>query len=120
MAPICETLALKPARLRNIPFPTLFRLRTSSMQITLDTAVLETLLNHAASAARLVGHLDDAIAAAGPLADHIDAIACELSELLGNPHPVPSVRPSYDDDEPTEARPCPALPPRKQLAGGAQ
>jgi len=29
-------------------------------------------------------------------------------------------RPSYDDDEPTEVRPCPALPPRKQLAEGVQ
>ena len=73
-------------------------------QLSLDIAVLETLLKHAASAARIVGHSD--ALAAGPLADHVDAIVHELSELLGNPHliaaPVPSARPSYDDDEPTE------------------
>jgi len=87
------------------------------MQLNLARSTLEKLLAHAASAARIVGHLD--APAIEPLADHIDAIVHELSELLGNPHPVPSAVPSYDDDEPTEVRSCPALPPR-QLAGGAQ
>src|ERR1043166_4014979 len=54
------------------------------MQLTLDSAVLEKLFAHAASAAHLVGHLDDAVAA-GPLAEPIDAIAHELIELLGAP-----------------------------------
>lgn len=47
-------------------------------------STLEKLLNHAESAAHLVGHLDDPIAA-GPLADHVDAIVHELTELLGDP-----------------------------------
>lgn len=63
--------------------------------LTIDRATLERLRAHAASAARLVGHLDDALAT-GPLGAHVDAIAHELGELLGNPHlraaPVPSVR----------------------------
>jgi hypothetical protein len=92
------------------------------MELTIDRATLEKLLRHATSAARIVGHSD--ALTAGPLVDHVDAIVHELSELLGNPHliaaPVPSARPSYDDDEPTEVRPCPALRPRKQLAEGVQ
>jgi len=97
------------------------------MQLTLDRAILDTLLKHAMSAARLVGSIDDGdggALAVGPLADDIDAIVHELSELLGNPHliaaPVPSARPTYDDDEPTRVRSCPALPPRKQLAEGVR
>jgi hypothetical protein len=60
-------------------------------KITLDTAVLETLREHAASAARLVSYLDDGIdsaSAVGPLADYVDEIFHTLSELLGNPHLV--------------------------------
>jgi hypothetical protein len=53
-------------------------------KITLDRSTLDKLLNHAASAACLVGHIDDAIAA-GPLADHVDAIVHDLTELLGDP-----------------------------------
>jgi hypothetical protein len=55
-----------------------------SNQLKIESAVLVDVLRHATSAARIVGH-SDAIAA-GPLADHIDAIVHELSELLGNPH----------------------------------
>ena len=52
--------------------------------------VLLDLLTHAASAAHLVGHLDDK---AQPelirqLGDHVDAIAHELAELLGKPDAV--------------------------------
>jgi len=68
--------------------------------LTRDRAILEKLLAHAAAAARIVGHIDDP--AIEPLADHIDAIVHELSELLGEPHriaaPVPSARPAFDDD----------------------
>lgn len=53
--------------------------------ITIDVATLQGILHHAASAARLVGHLDDAISD-GPLGDHLDAIAHKLTELLGDPH----------------------------------
>lgn len=54
------------------------------MQLSIDSNALDLLLAHAASAAHLVGHLDDPIAA-GPLAEHIDAIVHALTELLGNP-----------------------------------
>jgi hypothetical protein len=56
--------------MRNIPIP---------------ETVLVDLLTHATSAARIVGHSD--ALAAGELADHVDAIAHELGELLGEPHP---------------------------------
>jgi hypothetical protein len=68
-----------------------------SGQLTIDRATLERLHAHASSAARLVGHSD--ALATGPLADHVDAIAYELGELLGNPHliaaPVPSARSTF-------------------------
>jgi len=65
--------------------------------LAVDRATLERLRAHAASAARLIGHID--ALATGPLADHVDALAHELGELLGNPHliavPVPSARSSF-------------------------
>jgi len=57
-----------------------------SGQLTIDRATLERLRAHAASAARLIGHID--ALATGPLADHVDTIAYELGELLDNPHLV--------------------------------
>lgn len=69
--------------------------------ITIERSVLVGVLGHATSAARIVGHIEDA-PAIGPLADHVDAIVHALSELLGEPHPiaapVPSARPAFDDD----------------------
>lgn len=58
-----------------------------SMMLTVNRDTLEELLQHAAVAARIVGHLDGGRldAAVGPLGDHIDAIAHELGELLGDP-----------------------------------
>jgi hypothetical protein len=68
------------------------------MKLAIERTTLEKLLAHATSAARIVGHLDGAIAA-GPLADHVDAIVHELTELLGNPHlidaPAPSARSTF-------------------------
>src|SRR5512140_2452422 len=68
-----------------------------SCQLTIDRATLERLHAHASSAARLVGHID--ALATGPLADHVDALAHELGELLGNPHliaaSVPSARSTF-------------------------
>jgi hypothetical protein len=69
------------------------------MQLILDSAILETILERAATASRLVGHIDEraAIAVIGPLADSIDEVVHVLSELLGNPHvvvTVPSARSS--------------------------
>lgn len=54
------------------------------MQISINSTALSLLLRHAASAARIVGHLDASVAD-GPLSDHIDAIVHGLSELLGDP-----------------------------------
>jgi len=74
-------------------------------QVTLDTAVLRLLLQQAAAAARLVGHIDDdasATAAIGPLADTIDEIVHTLTELLGDPHaiaaPVPHASSTFAPD----------------------
>jgi hypothetical protein len=69
----------------------------NNAKLSMDVETLRTLPNHAASAARLVGHLDDPIAA-GPLGNHVDVIVHKLTELLGDPHtlaaptPVPSTR----------------------------
>jgi hypothetical protein len=75
--------------------------------LTLDRAILEKLLAHAAAAARIVGHSDDLTAE--PLADHVDAIVHELSELLGEPHliaaPVPSARSAFALDVTPDAVP---------------
>src|SRR5215216_6010404 len=65
--------------------------KDTTMQLKLDSAILENLFTHAASAARRVGSIDDRVdgtLGVGPLADHIDAIVHELSELLGKPHPI--------------------------------
>jgi hypothetical protein len=67
------------------------------MQVTIERTTLVAMLGHASSAARIVGHLDDA-RAAGPLADHVDALVHELSELLG----APCAREDDEDDEVTE------------------
>lgn len=70
------------------------------MQLTLDRSTLEHLVHHAAFAAHLVGHLDGK---AQPelvrqLGDHVDKIAYELGELVGDrpalaePHAAPADR----------------------------
>jgi len=53
-------------------------------QFTVPRTALAGLLTHAASAARILGNLDNA-SSTGPLADHVDAIVHGLSELLGDP-----------------------------------
>jgi hypothetical protein len=70
------------------------------MQLTVDSSVLESLLERAAQASRLVGyideHADDAIV--GPLGDSVDEMVHVLSEFLGNPDVigrVPSACPSF-------------------------
>jgi hypothetical protein len=78
---------------------------TPDEKLTFDKSILEKLFGHAAAAARIIGHLDDTIAV-GPLADHVDAIVHELSELLGEPHliaaPVPSARSTFGADVVTQ------------------
>jgi hypothetical protein len=57
------------------------------MRITLEGDILEKILNHAAFAAHLVGHLDaharrDLV---DQLGDHVDAVIHSLTEILGDP-----------------------------------
>jgi hypothetical protein len=59
------------------------------MQLSLDSLILQKLLRHATAAARLVGLLDDRVVSAilvTALADNVDVVVHDLSELLGNPH----------------------------------
>ena len=62
------------------------------VMLPLERFVLENLLDHATAAARLVGHLDDCREdlVVVPLSDHIDAIAHELNELLGDTRRISS------------------------------
>jgi hypothetical protein len=57
------------------------------MRITLEGSVLEKLLDHAAFAAHLAGHLDNDMHRdlIGQLGDHVDAVVHGLTELLGDP-----------------------------------
>jgi len=52
------------------------------MHVSIDINALDSLLEHAASAARLVGHLHADEMVVGALGDHVDAIVHELTELL--------------------------------------
>jgi hypothetical protein len=67
--------------------------------LTVERSVLTDVLEHAAAATRILGHLD--VPAVEPLADHVDTIAHILSDLLGDPgpidEPVPSARSSFDE-----------------------
>ena len=58
--------------------------------ILIPETVLANLLDHAASAAYLVGHLDDKAQTKliRRIGEHVDAIAHELTELLGKPDGV--------------------------------
>ncbi len=71
------------------------------MLITVDRVILEELFKHAASAAHLVGHLDDGVpeAVRGPLGDHVDAIAHNVSELLGDVGLVVPYAPAVELDD---------------------
>jgi hypothetical protein len=55
--------------------------------LAINRSTLTKILRHAAFAAHLVGHLDDAghPALVRELGEHVDAIAHELAELLGDP-----------------------------------
>jgi hypothetical protein len=73
-------------------------------QLTLDRAILETILERATSAVRLVGYIDEPAVDSfvRALADNIDEIAHTVTELLGNPYliaaPVPSARSRFVPD----------------------
>jgi hypothetical protein len=87
------------------------------MQLKLDRSTLEKLLDHAAMAAHLVGHLDDK---AQPelirqLGDRVDTIAHELAELLG----APSALAAPDAAAPDERKVRDGAPLLTSIAGGA-
>lgn len=62
------------------------------MQLSLDSAILEHLLERAATASRLVGNIDEdervGVTLVRSLGDSVDEIVHILSELLGNPDVV--------------------------------
>src|SRR4051794_7509487 len=72
--------------------------------IAIDRSTLEKLLDHAAMAAHLVGHIDGAAPPEliRPLGDHVDTIAHELAELLGAPRALAEPDAAAPDDR--EAR----------------
>ncbi len=69
-------------------------------QLIVDRAILEMLHKRAASVAYRASYIADA-----ELADEVDAIAHELSELLGDPHlrvgAIPDARPWFEADDVT-------------------
>jgi hypothetical protein len=85
----------------------------NSTKLSIDVETLRTLLNHAACAARIVGNLDDDAHRdlVGPLAEHVDTLVHELTELLGDPHtlaalaPVPNARSTFALDITPDAVP---------------
>jgi hypothetical protein len=80
--------------------------------------VLAKLLHHAETAAHLVGHLDENDThpgLVGQLSEHIDTIAHELAELLGDPGTLAEPDAAAPDDR--EARG--GAPLLTSIAGGA-
>lgn len=88
------------------------------MKLTLNRSSLEKLHHHAASAAQLVGHLDDDAHAEliGQLGDHIDTVVHGLTEILGDPRAL------TDDDAaaPPGRVPYDSAPMLASSAGGAR
>jgi len=64
--------------------------------ILIPEMILDNLLAHATAAARLAGHLDDdaRVHIVSALADHVDTVVHELSELLGAARATAAVSPS--------------------------
>jgi hypothetical protein len=88
-----------------------------SVTIAIPRSTIEQLLDHAAFAAHLVGHLDDK---AQPelirqLGDHVDAIAHELAELLG----APSALAKRDAAAPDDRKARDGAPMLTSIAGDA-
>jgi hypothetical protein len=81
------------------------------MKPTIDRTTLENLLQHAAHAAQLVGHLDDCAhpELVDQLGDHLDAVVHGLTELLGGTRAFAVCDASGLDDR-GGARDVPALP----------
>ena len=89
-------------------------------QITIDVENLRTLLAHATFAARFIGQHD--VLATGPIAEHINAIAHGLGEILGK-HPrgtrVPSASATFDVVE-TARRVADAFDDSRELVARAE
>lgn len=70
------------------------------MQVRIDSEVLDSLLAHAAFAARLVGHLDESTQPAliRQLGDRVDAVVHGLTELLGDPRALAEPDAAAPDD----------------------
>lgn len=90
---------------------------TSGEGLTVDRSALAKLLHRAASAAQLIGHLDDT---AQPelirqLGDHVDTIAHELAEFLG----APSGLAAPDAAAPDDRKVHDGVPMLTSIAGGA-
>ena len=105
---------------RSDPFDfngTLCVLRDNPEQLTVDRSTLEKLLDHAAFAAHLIGHLDDNAQPEliGQISDRVDAIAHELTEILGAPSALAEPDAAAPDDR--EARG--GAPMLTSIAGGA-
>lgn len=68
--------------------------------VVVSRATIEKLFHHATLAAHLVGHLDDNAQSAliHQLGDHVDTIAHELAELLGDPHALTGPDGAAPDD----------------------
>src|SRR5215813_12120319 len=89
---------------------------TWRMRITLDRSTLENLLQHAAFAAHLVGHLDDDAhrELIRQIGDRVDAVVHGLTEILGTPSALAEPDAAAPDDR--EARG--GAPMLTSIAGG--
>jgi hypothetical protein len=85
--------------------------------VTLDRSTLENLLDHAAFAAHLVGHLDDKAQPEliGQISDRVDTIVHELTELLGAPSGLAEPDAAAPDDRKARG----GAPMLTSIAGGA-
>jgi hypothetical protein len=87
------------------------------MRITVDRTTLEKLLDHAAFAAHLVGHLDDDAhrELIRQIGDRVDAVVHGLTELLGDPGAFAAP----DTAAPDDRGPRDGAPMLTSIAGGA-
>ena len=90
---------------------------TNTGQVTIDRALLEKLLHHAAFAAHLVGHLDDKAHAEliAQISDRVDTVVHGLTELLGDPGALAEPDAAAPDDHKARG----SAPMLTSIAGGA-
>lgn len=88
------------------------------MKLTADRSTLEKILQHAASAAHLVGHLDDDAHAdlIDQLGGHVDAVVHGLTEILDDPRALAE----HDAAAPRGRMPHDGAPMLASGAGGAR